>query len=103
MLLRNAATKIAVFVVTKFLQSGGIQDVQSFFEEQFPERPCPTRTTIWKNVIKYQTERTSLNLYNGRSGGKKSRTDENIDPVRQHLPDNSVVSCRKNGLRYGQD
>lgn len=88
-----------VFVVTKFLQSGSIRDVQALFEEHFPDRPSPTKTTIWRNVKKYQTEGTSLNINKGRSGRKRTRrTDENIELVRQHLQENHNVSCRKNGL-----
>ena len=63
-----------VFVVTKFLQSGSIQAVQSSFEEQFPDMPFPTKTIVWKIVQKYRSEGISLNL---KMSVRPQKTQEN--------------------------
>ncbi|KAF2358962.1 Protein of unknown function DUF4817 [Trinorchestia longiramus] len=51
-----------IFIVGNFLDSNSIQHVQELFQERFPERNSPSKVTIWKNVRKYKTEGTSLNL-----------------------------------------
>ena len=57
------------------------------------------KSTIWRNVLKYQQHGTSHNLNQGRSGRKKAaRTEENIGMVRDILLDNPTVSTRRNEL-----
>ncbi|KAF2366538.1 Protein of unknown function DUF4817 [Trinorchestia longiramus] len=88
-----------IFIVVNFLDSNSIQHVQELFQECFPERNSPSKVTIWKNVRKYKTEGTSLNLNKGRSGRKSTeRVPKNVEIVRQALLANPSISSRKNGL-----
>lgn len=92
-------TEQRVFIVKEFNLSKSYKEVQNAFQQQFPNRTSPSKSTIWENVVKYQTEGTSLNLNKGRSGRKRSmRSAENIELVRHGLEDNPRISCRKNGL-----
>ncbi|KAF2368500.1 Protein of unknown function DUF4817 [Trinorchestia longiramus] len=71
-----------ISIVVNFLGSNSIQHVQELFQERFPERNSPSKVTIWKNVRKYKTEGTSLNLDKGRSGRKSTeRAPENAEIV----------------------
>ncbi|CAH1799690.1 unnamed protein product [Owenia fusiformis] len=67
-----------VFVVSKWLRSGSLQQVADQFRERFPDRNVPAKSTILKNIKKYQREGTSLNVNKGRSGRRTARSDENI-------------------------
>ncbi|KAF2349295.1 Protein of unknown function DUF4817 [Trinorchestia longiramus] len=88
-----------IFIVVNFLDSNSIQHVQELFQELFPERNSPSKVTIWKNVRKYKTEGTSLNLNKGRSGRKSTeRAPENVKIVHQALLANPNISSRKNEL-----
>ncbi|KAF2346763.1 Protein of unknown function DUF4817 [Trinorchestia longiramus] len=88
-----------IFIVVNFLDSNSIQHVQELFQERFPERNSPSKLTIWKNVRKYKTEGTSLNLNKGRSGRKSTeRAPENVEIVHQALLANPDISSRKNRL-----
>lgn len=88
-----------VFIVEKYLVTKSFQQVSQSFEERFPERPSPTKMTIWRNVAKYRTEGTSLNLNKRRSGRKRTgRTEENIQRVHQALTETPHISARKSGL-----
>ncbi|KAF2356955.1 Protein of unknown function DUF4817 [Trinorchestia longiramus] len=87
-----------IFIVVNFLDSYSMQHVQELFQERFPERNSPLKVTIWKNVTKYKTEGTSLNLNKGRSGRKNTeRAPENVEIVHQALLANPDTSSRKNG------
>ncbi|KAF2354742.1 Protein of unknown function DUF4817 [Trinorchestia longiramus] len=88
-----------IFIVVNFLDSISIHHVQKLFQEHFPERNSPSKVTIWKNVRKYKTEGTSLNLNKGRSGRKSTeRAPENVEIVHQALLAIPDISSRKNGL-----
>ncbi|KAF2359564.1 Protein of unknown function DUF4817 [Trinorchestia longiramus] len=88
-----------IFIVVNFLDSNSIQHVQELFQERFPERNSPSKVTIWKNVRKYKTEGTSLNLNKGRSARKRTeRAPKNVEIVHQALFANSDIFSRKNGL-----
>ncbi|KAF2356232.1 hypothetical protein FHG87_013013 [Trinorchestia longiramus] len=55
--------------------------------------------TIWRNVTRYRTEGTSLNLNKGRSGRKRTgRSEENVRVVQRALTENPQISARKSGL-----
>ena len=55
--------------------------------------------TIWKNVKKYKTEVSSLNLNKDRSDRKRTEpTQENINLLQEKLIEDSRISDRKNGL-----
>jgi hypothetical protein len=59
--------------------------------------------TIWRNVSKYKTEGTSLNLNKGRSGRRRTgRSDENVRRVQEILTENPQISARKNGLNISK-
>ncbi|KAF2353348.1 Protein of unknown function DUF4817 [Trinorchestia longiramus] len=88
-----------IFIVVNFLDCDSIQHVQELFQERFPERNSPSKVTIWKNVSKYKTEGTSLNLNKGRSGRKSTeQAPENVEIVHQALLANPDIPSRKNGL-----
>ena len=92
-------TEQRVFLVNEWIRTGSLQQVAAAFRLQYPDRDVPAKSTIWKNVRKYQDEGTSLNLNKGRSGRRKSaRTDDNIATVQQELDNNPHVSARRNGL-----
>ncbi|KAF2351868.1 Protein of unknown function DUF4817 [Trinorchestia longiramus] len=87
------------FIVEKYFQAKSFQQVIESFQEHFPERQSPTQMTIWKNVTRYKTEGTSLNLNKGRSRLKRTgRSEENVRIVQGALPENPQISARKSGL-----
>ncbi len=43
-----------VFTVTDWYRTGSLQKLGNRFAHQFPGRPGPVKSTIWKNVHKYQ-------------------------------------------------
>ena len=81
------------FLVTNYLSTGSFHHGQELFEHKFPGRGSPSKSTIWRNVLKYQQHGTSYNL----NQGKAARTEENIGMVRDLLKDNQLtVSTRRN-------
>ncbi|KAF2365257.1 Protein of unknown function DUF4817 [Trinorchestia longiramus] len=87
------------FIVKKSFQVKSFQQVIQSFQKHFPERQSPTKMTIWRNVTKYRTEGTSLNLNKGRSGRKRTgRSDDNVRIVQGALTKNPQISARKSGL-----
>ncbi|KAF2365939.1 Protein of unknown function DUF4817 [Trinorchestia longiramus] len=88
-----------IFIVVNLSDRNSFQHVQELFQERFPERNSPSKVTIWKNVRKYKTEGTSLNLNKGRSSRKSTeRAPKNVEIVHQALLVNPDISSRKNGL-----
>ncbi|KAF2365588.1 Protein of unknown function DUF4817 [Trinorchestia longiramus] len=87
------------FIVEKYFQAKIFQQVIQSFQEHFPERQSPTKMIIWRNVTRYKTEETSLDLNKGRSGRKRTRrSEENVRIVQGALTENPQVSARKSGL-----
>ncbi|KAF2348566.1 Protein of unknown function DUF4817 [Trinorchestia longiramus] len=87
------------FVVEKYFQAKSFQQVMQSFQEHFPERQSPTKMTIWRNVTRYRTKGTSLNLNKSRSGLKKTgRSEENVRIVQGALTENPQICARKSGL-----
>ncbi|KAF2351096.1 Protein of unknown function DUF4817 [Trinorchestia longiramus] len=88
------------FIVEKYFQAKSFQQVIQSFQEYFPERQSPTKMTIWRNVTRYRTEGTSLNLNKGRSGRKRTseRSEENVRIVQGALTENPQISARKSGF-----
>ncbi|KAF2365785.1 Protein of unknown function DUF4817 [Trinorchestia longiramus] len=85
--------------IVKYFQEKSFQQVIQSFQENFPERQSPTKMTIRRNVTRYRTERTSLNLNEGRSGRKRTgRSEENVRIVQGELTENPQISARKSGL-----
>ena len=68
------------------------------FRGRFPDRDPPHKTTILRNVRKYSSQGTSLNLNKGNSGRRRTaRTEQNIAAVRTLLEQNRRdVSARRN-------
>ncbi|KAF2352904.1 Protein of unknown function DUF4817 [Trinorchestia longiramus] len=90
-------TEQRVFVVTTYVRTGSIKQVQHSFAECFPDRRLPCLSVIQNNIRKYQTKGTCLNLNKGCSGRRKTvRTEENTEMVRTIIEENETVSCRKN-------
>ena len=109
------STEQRVFVVTKYYETRSphaVQEalmrykkpscgtrsphaVQEAFMQQFPDRQPPSKTTIWRNVIKYERKGTCLNCNKGNSGRRRSvRTGENIELVRNTLEQHPHVTTR---------
>ncbi|KAF2345962.1 Protein of unknown function DUF4817 [Trinorchestia longiramus] len=87
------------FIVEKYFQAKSFQHVIQSFQEHFPERQSPTKMTIWRNVTRYRTEGTNLNLNKGRPGRKRTgRSEENVRIVQGALTENPQISARKSGL-----
>ncbi|KAF2345926.1 Protein of unknown function DUF4817 [Trinorchestia longiramus] len=87
------------FIVKKYFQTKSFQQVIQSFQEHFPERQSSTKMTIWRNVTRYRTEGTSLNLNKGRSGRKRTgRSEENVRIVQGALTENPPISARISGL-----
>ena len=85
-----------IVVVTSYLRTRSFKEVQQLFEQRFQDRVSPTKITIWKNVIKYKTEGSSLNLNKDRR--RTERTQENITFFQEKLIEDPRISARKNGL-----
>ena len=60
-LTMQLTTEQRVFLMTEWTHSGSLQQVAQAFRRRFPDRNVPAKSTIWKNVRKYQAEGTSLN------------------------------------------
>lgn len=89
-----------VFVVTNFIKTGSIKQVQDSFEQRFPGRHPPSKPTIWKNVRKYQHEGTCLNLNKERSGRMRTiRTTENKGSSRNSTRFTAINSIDFGGFR----
>ena len=90
-----------ILVVTKYLKARSSKEVQQFFEQRF--LVLPTNMSIRKNVIKYKTEGSSLNLNKDRSGRRRTgRTKENINLLQENLVEDPRISARKNGLNISK-
>ncbi|CAH1788902.1 unnamed protein product [Owenia fusiformis] len=89
-----------VFVVTENTRTQSLRVVQESFRERYPDRPPPARSTILRNVRKYQEAGTSLNLNKGNSGRRRTgRFEENVKRVRTRLVENPRdTSARRNGI-----
>ncbi|CAH1786147.1 unnamed protein product, partial [Owenia fusiformis] len=70
----------------------------------FRPSPPPARSTILRNVRKYQEAGTSLNLNKGNSGRRRTgRSEENVERVRTRLHENPRdTSARRNGIGLPQ-
>ena len=64
------------FVVTNCLMSRSFKDVQQLFEQHFRNGVSPTKLTIWKDIKKYKTERSSININNDCSDRKSTTYTE---------------------------
>ena len=92
-----------VFMVKSYFETKSFDFVINAFQEQFPNREPPAKSTIYRNVKKYSEEGTSLNLNKGRSGRRRTvRTQENIARVRQGLEQNPNLSTRRNDFEMSQ-
>ncbi|KAF2344017.1 Protein of unknown function DUF4817 [Trinorchestia longiramus] len=88
-----------IFIVEKHFQAKSFQQVILSFQEHFPERQPLTKMTIWRNITRYRTEETSLNLNKDRSGRKRTgRSEENVRIVQGALTENPQISARKSEL-----
>ena len=78
-----------IFIVKSYYEMKSYSQVQTKFRTLFSERLPPNKTTIRKNVKKYERDDTYLNMNKGRSGRRiTTRTQENIEAVRQALETN---------------
>lgn len=96
-------TEQRVFVVTNFIRTQSVREVQNAFRIRFPNRNPPLRNTILDNVAKYQNTGTSLNRNKGNSGRRRTgRSEGNIAAVRELLEQNPHVSSRRNPIAIPQ-
>ena len=78
-----------IFVVKKFHETKSYLATQEAFRVAFPNRNPPAKSTIQHNLVKYDRDRTSLNLNKGRSEQRrKVRAQQNIDRLRTALQTN---------------
>ena len=97
--MAKLTTAHRVFIVEKYFETKSLREVQRRFQERFPNRNVPSKSSIWRNITKYQRHGTSLNLNKEHSGRPKTATcDDNIEQVRELLINNPNVSARRNGL-----
>ena len=67
------------------------------FRGRFPHRNPPTKVTVLSNYQKYHLFGTSCNRNKGNSGLRRTtRTDENVQRVREILETDPIVSARRN-------
>ena len=65
-------TEQRVFVVTHFIRTQSVREVQNAFRERLPNRNSPMQNTILKNVRKYQNTGASRNRNKGNSGRRRT-------------------------------
>ena len=84
------------FVVAYYLSTRIFED---FLEQRFRERVSSTKITNWKNITKYKTLKSSLNLNRDCSGCRRTkRIQENIILLQEKLIEDPKISLRKNCL-----
>ena len=75
-----------ILVVTNYLKTRIFKKVQQLFEQHFRDRVLTTNMTIQKNVRKYKTEGSSLNLSKDHSGRRRTEcTQEKINLLQEML------------------
>ena len=87
-----------VFVAKTYYETKKYTDVINSFRQRFPGQNVPNKTTIWRNVHKYETHATSLNRNPKNSGRRKTRrSNKNIDAVQVEVAleqNPEGISCR---------
>lgn len=92
-----------IFMVSKYFETKSFVVTIEEFRRQFPGREPPTKMTIFRNVKKYKNNGSSLNLNKGRSGRPRTtRTDANIERVREVFTENPNLSTRRNPVEVSQ-
>ena len=69
-----------IFVVTNYLMTRSLKEIPRLFEQRFRDRVSQTKMTIWKIVMKYMTEGSSIYLNKDRSGRKRTEYQTEIMP-----------------------
>ena len=89
-----------IFIVKLYYKMKSYNQNQTHFRILFWEHLLPSRTTIWKNVKRYERDSTSLKMNKGRSRRRiTTKTKENIEAVQQALEGNQgIISARRHGL-----
>ena len=83
-----------IFVVKSYYETKIDNQVQTKFRTLLPERWPLNKTTIWKNVKKYERDDTPLNTNKWRSERRiNAWTEENIEAVRRQWYVNDI--CQK--------
>ena len=96
------------FLVTEAARTQHVTQVVRAFRHRFPHARTPSRSTVYRNLRKYQETGTSVNCNAGRSGRPRTaRTAENIAAVQETLQQpqpqgDQRVSSRRNGLGLSQ-
>ena len=93
-----------VFVVSRYLETKSYQAVRVDFQQRFPGRAMPCKSTIDRNVKKYLEHGTSLNLNRQFSGRRRTaRSGQNIADVREEMLANPRnFSLRRNNLNLSR-
>ena len=85
-----------VFVVRTYYETKKYSEVINLFSHRFPGQDPPNKTTIWRNVNKYENHATSLNRKPKNSGRKRiARSEENIDAVQATSKESSDSKMRQ--------
>ncbi len=90
-------TEQRIFIVLQYNRTQNTTEVQNVFRARFCDRDPPHKATILRNVRKYSSEGTSLNLNKSNSGRRRTaRSEQNIAAVRNLLEENLYASARRN-------
>jgi len=74
------------FVVKRYFETKSFVAVKESFQQRFPGRNSPSKSTIQRNVENYTREGTNHNLNKRRSGRlRTARNQENVNAVRALL------------------
>ena len=85
-----------VFVVRTYYETKKYSEIINLFSHRFLGQDPPNKTTIWRNVNKYENHATSLNRNPKNSGRKRTaRSEENIDAVQATSKESSDSKMRQ--------
>lgn len=99
--MAQLTTEQRVFLVERYAETGNANEVRRLFQAAFPGRNVPSRSTLYRNIQKYNANGTSLNLNKSNSGRPNTvTTAENVEEVREFLLNNPHASARRNALPF---
>ena len=86
-----------IFIVAVHTETRSYKQVKERFDEAFPERTSPSKSTISSTIQKFNSKGSVLNQNKGNSGRiRTARSERNIEYVRQIIEDEPTISCRRN-------
>ena len=85
------------FITEQFFRLRSCVLVKEAFPLRFQDRQLPSKSTIERNLLKYQRHATSLNRNKGNSGRRTVKSKQNIEAVRNQFEGNHHATARRNG------